>query len=703
MKLRSKLILALFALAVVPLTVLTLYSYHSSIEAFRRAVQTESNSLARDMGYRMERVQRDLDRKIQRLGRFPFARLLRSRGPDARPEKDPLLASLISEIGDDIGVLDSLEFIPAPPPGRFGPPPLGVPPGPPPQGETPAQTRDGLFLQLGSRGRPPETDPRAWGPRDRPNARARKDRRLVLDILARLDALPPHLRPELDTSIETASVRNKFPNLPQLGERESSPQGAGEPKGETRHRAYAAAIAELRRRSEEHAAQASASATKASVVDSDVVSDGNLVGTVRAEVSPRQVLARVLSQTQRQQSEIPFAVDEEGNIHTADPKDLETLSAIPVSLDSLGEMGNTAVEEIENWVVVTQRDNESKVTFGIARPIGGSLGDIQFTAIRNLGFGLGVVVVAMVGIVPISNRMSRNLATLTAGARKLAQGDLETRVQVQSKDEFGQLAEAFNGMARDLGENQKRLVEQERLNQELDMCRKIQSEMLPNQPLLSEFVEIKGISMPARAVGGDFFNYFPFPGGDVAVLVGDVSGKGLPAALLMANLQAQLQAKLPLDEDLAQLATQLDQEIYSSTPAEAYLTLFMAVLRVKTATLSYVNAGHNAPVFLANGGSRLLESTGRPLGLLPGGSYRQESVSLSRGDGVFLFTDGLVEMENAAGEEFGASRLESMLVEMGSMDPGQWLIQVEEAVRLHRGATEALDDATLLVLKVRTV
>jgi sigma-B regulation protein RsbU (phosphoserine phosphatase) len=256
-------------------------------------------------------------------------------------------------------------------------------------------------------------------------------------------------------------------------------------------------------------------------------------------------------------------------------------------------------------------------------------------------------------------------------------------------------------MAQDLRLHEKNLVEQERLRKELGMCRRIQEELLPHQPLCSPFVEVKGVSIPAREVGGDFFNYFPVDGGNVGLLVGDVSGKGLPAALLMANLQATIQARLPLEADLARLADQLDRDIDASTPPELYLTLFMGVFDVGNRKLRYVNAGHHTQfALLPDGGIQRLESTGRPLGLLPGGGYEEKSVELPHGSLLFLYTDGLVESENALGEQFGMGRLEALLLRDKGDNPDGMLAGIDAAVREYRGHVEAADDATMLVLKV---
>src|SRR5262249_51205089 len=146
----------------------------------------------------------------------------------------------------------------------------------------------------------------------------------------------------------------------------------------------------------------------------------------------------------------------------------------------------------------------------------------------------------------------------------------------------------------------------------------------------------------------------------------------------------------------------LDEEIAHSTPPELFLTLFVAVLDNKEGTLRYVNAGHNTQYALyADGRLEHLKSTGRPLGLLPGGRYVEQSVALGPGDSVFLYTDGLVETESGSGEEFGAERLERVLARERESSLDRLVERAESAVRDHQGAAEALDDATILVARLR--
>ena len=425
---------------------------------------------------------------------------------------------------------------------------------------------------------------------------------------------------------------------------------------------------------------------------------GEKKGTISAQVRTSRLLREVIRLSRRKEGGIPFALDPQGGLFTPDELDLSVLESLQLDRES---RDNAPVRQHNDWIVVTHQEPESQMTFGIARPIGKPLQEIRRTAGRNLLYGVAMIGVALLGILPLSNRMTRNLDVLSSGARQLSEGDLSVRVPERSKDEFGQLAGAFNRMAIKLEEHQKHLLEQERSRKELEMCRQIQEELLPKSPLRTSFGAVQGVSVPAKELGGDVFNYFSLPGGAFAVLIGDVSGKGVPAALLMANIQATLRARLPVETDLCRLVGTLDQEVAGQTPAEAYLTLFVAILSRDGRRMRYANAGHNSQFLLrADHRAQRLVSTGRPLGLLPGGQYQTVEVDLESGDWLFLYTDGLVEAENSEGQEFGIERLEKLLVEVGPEKVDMILAEVEAQASLHRGGVEAQDDSTLLLLQV---
>ena len=426
--------------------------------------------------------------------------------------------------------------------------------------------------------------------------------------------------------------------------------------------------------------------------------DGEVVRAANAEVNLPNLLATVLTTTRRDRGEIPFAVGKDGRLYTQTVDDKTKIEAIGGDVTKPDAPAGT--NRVGDWIVVSTADpTGSGLRFGIARPVGDSLQTLRRTSARNAGLGLAFIGLALIGIVPLSSRLTRNLSTLSDGVHRIAAGDYSARVKVQSKDEIGRLATAFNQMAEDVELHQRSAVEQERIKRELELGRQIQHDMLPQGPLRFGLTEIKGVSVPAKEVGGDFFNYFSLPDGRIALLVGDVSGKGVGAALLMANIQASLRTRLALGQDLDAIAREIDVDVEGNTPGPIYATLFVGILNPATRELRYVNAGHNPQYILRT--TRVLEhmsSSGLPVGLLAGRGYAEARVQLAAGDLLFFYTDGCVEAENEAGEMFGAESLESLLV--SAIGGDDLLARVETVLADYRGKREPFDDATMMVVKV---
>jgi len=705
----------------------------SSARALRRTVEAESTRLADEMNERMGVVTAKLSRRIDSLETLPFPE---TRGDRVKPGDAPdpvLVGRMIEALGETAHFVDAFEFTPA---------------APDPQGP-----KDAPGQVPGARGRPPAG---RSAPRRHPAAMHPAEVHVApLPVVITLPKFVGDLAkdPKLAPVIKMASalippedverVRKELEKNIDEGTQEFLRAVKDKVRAEAEARASRAAAAKQER-------PPLMSLTRE--FGCPLKRNGQTVGHLKAKVSGDRLLREVLSQTRREQGEIPFAVDASGTLFTPDPADAARLRGLERAAASgrAGDLGKEAprdeearnqtldmgspeaeaarhdaassrqdggaagesphsgdlkvrvdVKPDENWVVVTREDPTTGLVFGIARPVGAALGEIRRASARNLGAGLALAALALFGIVPISRRMTHNLSDLTRAAGELAAGRLDTRVEVRSRDELGQLAEAFNRMARELAGNQERLVEQERLRKELELCRKIQTELLPKKPLSYPFAEVQGVSLPAHELGGDFFNYFVLPGDEVALFMGDVSGKGVPAALLMANLQATLRARIPLEPDLAAFAAQLDREIEGSTPPEVYLTLFLGILDSQRGELRYVNAGHESPFVLRRDGRvERLDATGRPIGLMSGGDFAERRVTLATGDRLFLYTDGLVDAENEAGAAFGPERLEKLLEREGAADPAALLSRVERAYQEHRGAMDAADDATLLVLRV---
>ena len=676
MALRSRLIIAFLLLSVVPLSAVTFVTYRSWVSTFENAARREADQSAIDIGRRMERITSDVGRRMDRM-------LVEARGSSGTaPESAAMRQRVAPMLGDAAALVERVEFQPMPPRPEGPPPPPGapVPPdGPPrppwigPDGQPRFPPPPGARSGRG-RGGPP------WGPRNA--APPTPPEVIVVDVEQAIEdarrvateaaAASPDLAPLVEEGLAAAQAAVKAAT--------ATGASAGAEAASAAQRQTAMQVAGRR-------------------VEIAVTQDGKVVGKAHATLNLDRTLRSAFAFSRRDQGEIPFAIDLTGVVHNPDPADRRTLESFGVA--ALGPAATDGrPRRAGDWLIVSRKE-PSGLIFGIARPIGESLREIRRAAVRNLSLGLLAIVLALIGIVPISHGMTRHLTSLDAGVRELAAGNFKTRVPVRSNDEFGSLATAFNQMAADLERHQALVVEQERLRRELELSRLIQTEMLPRAPLRLGAAEIKGISIPAREVGGDFFNYFALPDGRLALLVGDVSGKGVSAALLMANVQATLRARLPHESDLARLAAQLDREIDETTPGAVYLTLFLGILDAGREELRYVNAGHN-PQFVvhAGGGFEVMGATGLPIALYPGQPYTEQVVPARPGDLLFFYTDGLVETEDDNGDMFGIERLRALLGIEQTKGVDAVLHEVEEAVRRFRGNHEPMDDATMMALRL---
>ncbi len=425
--------------------------------------------------------------------------------------------------------------------------------------------------------------------------------------------------------------------------------------------------------------------------------DGEVVRQANVELNLPAVLQTVFATTRQDRGEVPFAVDQTGRIYTTSDDNRRTVQ----TFGDVATPAGPALARQSEWVVVTTKDpSGTGLKLGIARPVSDSLETLRKTTARNAAIGLGFIGLALIGIVPVSGRLTRNLSILNEGVRRIARGDYTARVHLKGRDEVASLATTFNQMAADVERHQRAAVEQERIKRELELGRQIQHDMLPHAPLRLGLTEIKGVSVPAREVGGDFFNYFETPSGQLALLVGDVSGKGVGAALLMANIQASLRVRMGVGQDLSAVADAIDRDIDENSPGPVYATLFLGVLDPATRVLRYVNAGHNPQYVLRRDGSvTQMHSTGMPVGLFAGHGYQEQQVQLAPGDLLFFYTDGCVEAENDAGEMFGVERLEALL-RTAAASTEDVLQRVETAVSAFRAGREPYDDATMMSVRV---
>ena len=248
--------------------------------------------------------------------------------------------------------------------------------------------------------------------------------------------------------------------------------------------------------------------------------------------------------------------------------------------------------------------------------------------------------------------------------------------------------------------------QRELLEQELRVARSIQQASLPKEVPTLEGWKITPYYQPAREVGGDFYDFHLLPEGRLGVVVGDATGKGVPAALVMSTTCGMLQlAARALDSSSpGEVLSQVNETLYARIPQNMFVTCFYAILEPKSATLSYANAGHDLPYLRRTDGDVVeeLRARGMPLGLLPGMGYEEGEISLAEGNCVLFYSDGLVEAHNPRGEMFGFPRLRALVAEHGAEERSLGEYLLEELYTFVGEGWEQEDDVTLLTLRRST-
>ncbi len=323
-----------------------------------------------------------------------------------------------------------------------------------------------------------------------------------------------------------------------------------------------------------------------------------------------------------------------------------------------------------------------------------------------------VELVAVVIGVALARRITGSVNQLYEGTRRVIYGDFRHRIPVRARDQLGELSESFNQMT---GNLERLLVvekEKERLQTELEIAREVQSQLYPKEAPPIHGLQLTVRCDPARMVSGDYYDYQEVGNKKLSFAIGDVAGKGISAALLMATIQAALRAQLAqyqisrenecshLPEiDVANLVSQLNKQVFANTSPEKYATFFFALFDEVSRTLTYTNAGHLSPLLFRNGSITPLDSNGMVVGAFPFSRYNESCLVLNPGDLLVCYTDGITEPENAYGEEFGEQRLKDLVQQHFHRDNHEIIRIILDAVRGWTGVPELHDDMTLLLAR----
>lgn len=244
-------------------------------------------------------------------------------------------------------------------------------------------------------------------------------------------------------------------------------------------------------------------------------------------------------------------------------------------------------------------------------------------------------------------------------------------------------------------------LELQQIEHELEIASDIQRKLLPSKPPKLSGFDIAGTYHPCHEVGGDFFDFIELPDDNIGVALGDVSGKGIPASLLMATVRTALRVQAENIYAMRDVVGRVNRAVYEDTRADEFVTLFYGVLNAEDRMLTYVNAGHNTAVLVRDGEIRHLEPSGPPVGILPNLLAGEERLQLKSGDVVVIFTDGYPDAPGADGESFGEERVLEVLRSAGELTAVETIARLNAIVESFNDASADYgDDRTMVVVKV---
>jgi serine phosphatase RsbU (regulator of sigma subunit) len=757
MKIRTQLVLASFLLSVLPLSGIVVYSYYSSRRALESAYQREATRVAQQMDRRLTGIRKDIEQRVAALSGLQAA--TDERGPDVR--------NVLLTMSDAASLIDSVEIKPMP----VARPPVPKPPvtavaaaAPAPKPAAKANAKPAMVIASAETSVDEEITTDVQEPEliDLPPAPAVKRFAMTEDqkqMIRRISSLGSQLgqhyntlsveqRRQIDEEIKLTQrlLDESFRDSRKRWEEESriaqaevqerrrerraerlaretekstgvaeAPQAPASPSTSENEEAAAAEEAEApvvvkRKITEEERDELKAKARKVALLfghgfDAPIRKQGEVVGHVSPQISTEEVIDRVLGAASDDRNEIAFAIDREGNTYARSAAEKQKLSDLGISERI---KNHQSVRDIPNWIVVAATDPQSGVRVGVARPVGENFDELRNTAAKNFGYGIALVFVALIGVVPLANHMTRDVHLVMRGAERVAQGDLMTRLPVKSNNEFGQLAAAFNRMAEDLSLHQQTIVQQEvqqqvlakeneRKGVELEDARRFQLSLLPKELPRLPGLDIGVFTRTATEVGGDYYDFHV--DGALSVTIGDATGHGAKAGTMVTvikTLFAAYSAKTApacFLRDAAEKVKRMDL---------GRMAMALLVARFDKQRLTVASAGM-PPVYVHRAASGEIEELARgatPLGTL-GADYADISMDLTGGDTIFFMTDGFPELLNTAGQQLGYSGAMDELRKAAAAPTADGVISsLSDAVQRWHGDQAPNDDVTFVVVRV---
>lgn len=704
MKIRTQLVLAFLLLAILPLTAIVLYSYHSSTRAVRAAVEREAIRLAGDMEGRMGSAKKQVSETLARLSAVDL--------PD-EPEGTPsgtettVIAQRI-EAAAAAPFITAFEFAPVAKEASADDGGMAEPPDP----ETPAYVFEvpPVTPQVAPVPPVPSSFASPAPPVEPPLATPAAEP-AVASAPAEPAAAPAPVASGIDgaASPDSSATPELRVEIAKAIEQAQSALKEIEKTDALRHRiaVHKALTEEQRRLIRDRARETHL------ILGHDysvpVRRAGEVVARLKPQIDSRTMLLGILQSTRTDPEEIPFAIDREKNLYTSTPADRAKIAHLPLTT----VQGPRTI--LENWMIATTKDPESGMIYGIAHPLREPLEEVRATAARNFGFGLGLIFIALLGIVPLANHMTRDVQSVTQGAERIAGGNLETEVPVRSQNEFGQLANAFNRMARDLKSQQERLLEEERLRKEqelqqrlleadiarksieLEEARNFQLALLPRDVPQVPDLEIAVFMRTATEVGGDYYD-FHVADGSLTIAVGDAIGHGARAGTMVAVVKSLFSAyagRLGPAEFLDEASATIRRMDVGR------MTMALTLARVTSRGVTIAAAGMPPALVARNDGSvEEIAIEAMPLGMFDS-RYSAREVPLAPGEVLLLMSDGFPELVNREGDQLGYAAVEELFAAAAGSSPTALVDDLTQTLDRWTGGHPPNDDVTFVAVRRR--
>jgi serine phosphatase RsbU (regulator of sigma subunit) len=320
-----------------------------------------------------------------------------------------------------------------------------------------------------------------------------------------------------------------------------------------------------------------------------------------------------------------------------------------------------------------------------------------------------IELVALVMGVTLARSITSSVHELFMGTERVRQGDFTHRIRIATQDQLGELAGSFNQMTGSIENLLQTAAEKKRLEEELRIARQIQMSLLPRGPLEMPGLGVTALCVPAREVGGDYYDFFPLGASRLGVLIADVAGKGTSAALYMAELKGLVLSLSQIYQSPRQLLIEANRILSATLDSRSFITMTYAVIDVANGVMTYARAGHTPLIFLpASGtGAQVLVPNGMVLGLrIEGAEARfgelleEKQVRLGVGDVIVFYTDGITEAMNPASDLFGESRLSRIVEEHGHLQSGELRERILREIEAFVGSADQHDDMTMILIKV---